>query len=250
MARYLAAALLSVLLGGAGIARADGAVVAVATNFATAAEHLEREFEAGQDRLTLVAGSTGKLYAQIVHGAPFDVLLSADQERPAALVSRGRISVEQTFTYAVGRLVLWSADPQLLQVDPRGVLGAGRFRRLALANPELAPYGRAALQTLRSLGYDEALQKKLVYGENVGQAHALVATGNAELGFVAHANVIAERRGSRWAVPAALHAPVLQDAVLLNAASAEAVAFFDFLRSAPARRVIARFGYGLPESDD
>lgn len=225
--------------------------MAVATNFSEVVERLEVDFEGSSaHRLTVVTGSTGKLYAQIVHGAPFDILLAADRRRPELLEQEGRAVVGSRFTYAVGRLTLWSPDPARVATDGIETLRAGAFRRLAIAHPELAPYGAAARETLTALGLLDALGDRIVLGENIGQAHALVATGNAELGFVALSYVLSPRNrtpGSRWDVPRNLHAPIRQDAVLLvrSVDHAAARAFLDYLRSAEARAVLEGFGYGV-----
>lgn len=232
------------------IALGEVALVAVAANFAEVMERLEADFEAeGTHAITVTTGSTGKLYAQIVNGAPFDVLLAADQTRPELLEQQG-IAVRGTrFTYASGRLSLWSADPHAFAGDGAAWLRRGAFRRLAIANPDLAPYGLAARQVLEALGVYEALAGRLVLGENVGQAHAMVATGNAEAGLVARAYVASPRNrepGSRWDVPADLHAPIRQDAVLLMRAEDNSAArdLLVFLRRDDVRRVIAGHGYG------
>ena len=224
--------------------------MAVAANFAEVMERLEADFEAESPHgITVTTGSTGKLYAQIVNGAPFDVLLAADQARPELLEQQG-IAVRGTrFTYASGRLSLWSADPQAFDDDAAAWLRRGAFRRLAIANPDLAPYGVAARQVLEALGVYESLVGRLVLGENVGQAHAMVATGNAEAGLVARAYVASPRNrepGSRWDVPADLHAPIRQDAVLLMRAEDNSAArdLLAFLRRDDVRRVIAGYGYG------
>lgn len=228
-------------------ASADEALVAVATNFSEVAEQLRRDFErASTHRLTLVSGSSGKLYAQIIQGAPFAVLLSADQQRPEQLVRQGMAREGSQFTYAVGRLVLWSADADLLAENPVSVLRSARFRKLAVANPELAPYGRAAIQALQTLGLHQGLQRKLVVGENIGQTHAMVATGNAELGFVALSYLNSPHNqinGSRWVVPRRYHTPVRQDAVLLDVENGAAHDFVEYLRGDDARRIIEGYGY-------
>lgn len=233
-----------------GIAFGEVALVAVAANFAEVMERLEADFEAESPHgLTVTTGSTGKLYAQIVNGAPFDVLLAADQARPELLEQQGLAVRGTRFTYASGRLSLWSADPQAFAGDGAAWLRRGAFRRLAIANPDLAPYGLAARQVLEALGVYEALAGRLVLGENVGQAHAMVATGNAEAGLVARAYVASPRNrepGSRWDVPADLHAPIRQDAVLLMRAEDNSAArdLLAFLRRDDVRRVIAGYGYG------
>ena len=222
--------------------------VAVAANFAAPMQKLAAAFEQDTGHTaTLVVGSTGKLYAQIKNGAPFQVLLSADDETPARLERDGLGLAGTRFTYAVGRLVLWSRQPGL--VDDKGdVLRSGKFKRIALADPKLAPYGAAAVDVLTGLGLMSWLAPKFVQGENIAQAYQFVATGNAELGFVARAQVFADGRltqGSAWTVPASLHAPIRQDAVLLNAGKGQpaAAALMAYLRSDKARAIIRSFGY-------
>jgi molybdate transport system substrate-binding protein len=230
-------------------AAAEEAVVAVAANFAEVAERLEKDFEgASGHTLNLVVGSTGKLYAQIVNGAPFDVFLSADEETPARLEKEGQAAAGSRFTYATGRLTLWSSEPGRIGGDGAATLKAGKFRRLAIANPELAPYGAAAKQALEKLGLWERFKDRIVTGETIGQAYAMVASGNAELGFVALSYVLSPRsetKGSRWDVPADLYPPLRQDAVLLARAAANPAArgFLDFLRSAKVKSLIQSYGY-------
>lgn len=230
---------------------AEDALVAVATNFSEVMERLESEFEeAGDHTLTVTTGSTGKLYAQVCNGAPFDILLAADQRRPKLLEAESRAVAGSRFTYAVGRLTLWSPDAERISADGPATLHAGSFRRLAIANPDLAPYGAAARETLAALGLLGMLGPRIVRGENIGQAHALVATGNADLGFVALSSVLSPRNkqpGSRWDVPQDLYTPIRQDAVLLTrgAENAAARAFLDFLKTDEARVVIESFGYGI-----
>ena len=232
-------------------AAAEEATVAVAANFMEVAERLEERFEEDTGHaLTLVVGSTGKLYAQITHGAPFDVFLAADQARPERLVRNGLAVPGSRFTYASGRLTLWSREPGRVGRDGAATLRQGYFRLLAIANPELAPYGAAARQALENLGLWEGLKDKLVMGETIGQAHALVASGNAELGFVALSYVLSPRNeteGSGWDVPAELYAPVRQDAVLLKRAAENPAArsFLDFLRSTEVKALTETYGYGV-----
>lgn len=229
-------------------ARAAEATVAVAANFSTAMDHLVPAFEqASGHRLTVVLGSSGKLAAQVQQGAPFDVFLSADVERPAALQAAGFAVPDSRFTYALGRLVLWSADPQAFSDGP-AYLAAGRFRHLAIANPALAPYGTAAQQALQALGVWPALQDRLVRAENIGQTYAMVAGGATQAGFVALAQLTDATPGSRWPVPQELHAPIRQDALLLvrGRDNPAARAFLDYLGSPPARAVITALGYDLP----
>lgn len=245
--RRLAAVCL--MIAAAAPARADEALVAVAANFAHAAEALESAFEAASEHeVTIATGSTGQLYAQIVHGAPFDVFLAADAERPRLLERSGAAAAGTRFTYAVGRLALWSPDPGRIPADGAEALRAD-IRRLAIANPDIAPYGAAAMETLRALGLDDALAPELVRAENIGQAYALTATGNAELGIVALSSVLSSRtgpEGSYWCVPSDLYAPIRQDAVLLARADADpaARAFLAFLKTDAARAIIESYGYG------
>jgi molybdate transport system substrate-binding protein len=232
-------------------ASAEEALVAVATNFSEVIEQLEAGFESASGHsLTVATGSTGKLYAQINIGAPFDILLAADHRRPELLEEAGLAVAGSRFTYAIGRLTLWSPDPERVAANGAETLQAGAFRKLAIANPELAPYGAAARETLAALGLLETLEEKLVMGETIGQTHALVATGNAELGFVALSYILSPRNkrpGSRWDVPLELHSPIRQDALLLMRAvdNAAARAFLEYLQNDTARGVIERFGYGV-----
>ena len=223
---------------------ADQVRVAVATNFSFAGQEIGELFsDATGHEAVLSFGSSGQLYAQITQGAPFDVFLAADRGYPRRAVQDGHAVAGSMFTYATGRLVLFSADAS--RVAGRASLEAGEFTRLAVANPELAPYGAAAVEVLAALGLADRLQPKLVRGNNVAQTYQFVITGNAELGFVALAQVIAHQRGSRWVVPRELHSPIAQDAVLLvRAAGSEAAeAFLAFLRGPAAASVLARYGY-------
>jgi len=229
--------------------RPDGeARIAVAANFAPALRALVEAFEAHHDgRIAIVVGSTGKLYAQIHHGAPFDALFAADERRPMLLDNEGRARAGSRFTYAIGRLALWSPDAGRVDVAGR-VLSEGRFRHLAIANPKLAPYGRAAQQVLEARGLWQTLRPRLVRGENVGQAWQFVHSGNAELGFVALSQVRQREQalaGSHWVVPQALYAPIVQQAVLLtdNPLAAD---FLRFVQGDGGRAMIASFGYQLP----
>ncbi|MCR9269505.1 MAG: molybdate ABC transporter substrate-binding protein [Hyphomonadaceae bacterium] len=223
--------------------------VAVASNFKTTMDALEVSFEADTGyELDIVTGSTGKLFAQITYGAPYDVFLAADQARPARLVEDGRAIAGSRFTYALGRLVLWSEQATALDAES---LGASDLHRLAVANPDLAPYGRAAIQVIGALGLDAPLSTKLVLGENVGQAFAFVSTGNAQLGFVSEAQVLSRtgtERGTFWRPESDLYDPIAQDAVLITTATENpaARAFMDYLNSASAKDIIAQHGYDLP----
>jgi molybdate transport system substrate-binding protein len=194
-------------------------------------------------------GATGKFYAQISHGAPFQVLLSADDTTPAKLEREGKAVARSRMTYAIGTLVLWSAQAGV--VDSQGdVLKKGDFKHLAIANPKLAPYGAAAVQVMDKLGVSQALQPRVVQGENIAQTFQFVATGNAALGFVALSQVMVDgkvRSGSAWQVPASLHDPMRQDAVLLTPGkdSAAAAALLAYLRSAKARGIMQSYGYSF-----
>jgi molybdate transport system substrate-binding protein len=251
-----AAGLAAAWLAIAGLAAPLGAAevqVAVAANFAAPLAEIGRAFEqATGHRLAVSAGSTGKLVAQIANGAPFEVLLAADAERPQRLEQEGRAVAGSRFTYARGRLALWSADPGLVDAEGK-VLAGGRFRHLAIANPKLAPYGEAAEQVLAGLGLLERLTPLLVEGEDIGQTYQFVASGAAELGFVALSQVRAgaaggQPRGSLWIVPEKRYRPIEQQAVLLARGkdSVAARAFLRFLRGAQARAILERFGYALP----
>lgn len=224
--------------------------VAVAANFAAPMQRIAAAF--AQDtghKAVLSLGSTGKFHAQILSGAPFQVLLAADDETPARLEREGLGVPGTRFTYAVGRLVLWSRQPGRVDAEA-AVLKTGAFQRLALADPKLAPYGAAAVEVLQGLGLMAALAPKLVQGENIAQAYQFVATGNADLGFVALAQVTSEgrlREGSAWRVPASLHAPIRQDALLLNPGREQpaAMALMAYLKSERARAIVRSFGYDL-----
>ncbi len=234
-----------------GTAQAEQVRVAVAANFAPALKALAAGFEQGSGHQLLAsAGATGKLYAQIKSGAPFDILLAADQTTPAKLEQEGDAVAQSRFTYASGKLLLWSPQPGL--VDERGrVLFTGTFRHIALAAPQLAPYGAAAVQTLTALGLHKTLEPRWVQGESIGQTYGFVATGHAELGFIALSQVAQDGRigrGSGWLVPPALYQPLRQDAVLLARSSqnAGALALLAYLKTQQAQTVIRSFGYETP----
>ena len=234
----------------AGAASAEDVQVAVAANFSAPMQVIAAAFERDTGhKARLAFGSSGKFYAQIRNGAPFQVLLSADDETPARLEREGMAVVGTRFTYAVGRLALWSA--QAGRVDARGdVLKKGGYKHLAIANPKLAPYGAAAIEVLKNRGLLEAVQPKFVQGENIAQTWQFVASGNAELGFVALSQVSRDGKltgGSAWIVPANLHAPIRQDAVILAAGkgSAAASALMAYLKSDKAKAVIRTYGYDI-----
>lgn len=241
----LVAVLLWALSLTAGPAVAGEARIAVAANFTEPAQVLAARFRTRTGhRVTLSFGSSGQLYGQIANGAPFDAFLSADAERPLRTEAEGLAMVGARFTYATGRLVLFSRTPGL--VDAKGaVLAKGGFEKLAIADPRTAPYGRAAIETLASLKVDGRLRTRLVTGASITQAYQYVQTGAAELGFVALSQVVNTPGGSRWIVPAARHAPIDQQAVLLKtgADNAAAKAFLIFLKSREAKAIIRRYGY-------
>lgn len=242
-------ALLAGLAAGAGL-RAETVQVAVAANFAAPMQAIAALFEkTSGHRVELVSGATGRFYAQIRSGAPFDLFLSADSEAPAKLEQEGLAVPGSRFTYARGTLVLWSADAAL--VDAQGqVLRTGAFRKIAIAQPRVAPYGAAAMQAIEKLGLSSHLTPRLVYGESLGQTFNFVSTGNAELGFVALSQVLEGgqlKGGSMWPVPQTLHAPIAQDAVLLKRAQANVAArdLLALLKSDRIRDLIRSYGYAL-----
>ena len=225
--------------------------VAVAANFAAPMRSLAQTFEKNTGHKVIVAlGATGQLYAQIKNGAPFDVLLAADDETPKKLQAEGLAVPGSRATYAIGRLVLWSRRDGL--IDAQGeFLSAGRFDRIAIANPKLAPYGLAAIEVIETLGLTQAIKPKLVEASNITQAHQFVASGNAEIGFVALAQVAEGgkiKSGSGWLIPESLHSPIQQDLVLLKRGKANPAAqqLIEFLRSENAKAVIRSYGYSLP----
>lgn len=229
---------------------ADEVQVAVAANFAAPMQKIAAAFEqASGHKVLLSTGATGKFYVQIKNGAPFEILLAADDETPLKLEKEGAAVAGSHFTYAIGKLVLWSAKPGV--VDDKGeVLKKGSFNHLAVANPKLAPYGQAAVEAMQALHLHDSLAPKLVMGENIAQTHQFVTTGNAELGFVALSQVYENgklKSGSAWSVPASLYQPIRQDAVLLEKgkASPAADALMKYLKSEPAKAIILSYGYML-----
>ena len=238
------------LLFAASTAQADAVQIAVAANFTAPAKLLAAAFEQDSGhKAQLAFGGTGKFYAQIRNGAPFEVLLSADDTTPAKLEAEGAAVAGSRYTYAVGRLVLWSAQPGYVD-DQGAVLAKGDFKHLAIANPKLAPYGAATIEALTALKRLDAVQAKFVQGENIAQTHQFVASGNAELGFVALSQVMQDSRiasGSAWIVPAGLHQAIRQDAVLLEKGRGKpaAEAWLKFLRNQKAKAIIKSFGYEI-----
>ncbi len=229
-------------------AQAEVVQIAVAANFTAPARALAEIFaRTTGHEAKLSFGATGAFYTQIKNGAPFDILLAADDERPIRLEKEGDTVPGSRFTYAIGQLVLWSAKPGF--VDGEGaVLKGGNFNKIAIANPKLAPYGAAAVETMDKLGLAAALTPKLVTGESIGQTYNFIATGNAGLGFVALAQVLDGgklKSGSMWVVPAKHHAPIIQDAVILKRAAANpaAKAWMALMRSPNTQDFIRSYGY-------
>jgi molybdate transport system substrate-binding protein len=220
--------------------------VAVAANFTDAAKEIAAAFKqkTGHDAV-LSFGSSGQFYTQITQDAPFQIMLSADDERPKKLISDGLGLPDSRFTYAIGKLVLWSKDPKLVKGE--ATLKSGAFSKLSICNPLAAPYGAAAVETMKSLKLYDTLQAKFVEGANITQAFQFVATGNAELGFIALSQLTGNNGGSRWLVPQDLYKPIRQDAVLLKkgASNEAATAFIAFLKGPEARAIIEKYGYAF-----
>ena len=230
-------------------AQADEVLVAVAANFAGPLAKIGEAFTAASGHtLKVSSGATGKFYSQVVAGAPFEVLIAADDETPKKLIAEGLAVAGTNFTYAIGKLVLWSAQPGFVD-DQGAVLASSKFAHLAVANPKLAPYGQAGMEVLQARGLTDAMATKLVTAESIAQAYQFIATGNAELGFVALSQVAVPGKpvtGSSWLVPQSLYGEIRQDAVLLRAGEKNpaAAALLAYLKSAPAKSVIRSFGYG------
>lgn len=242
-------ALLTGLLAALGIHAAE-VQVAVAANFTAPAQQIAAEFERKTGHKAMLSfGATGKFYAQIKNGAPFEVFLAANDSTPAKLDGEGMTVAGSRFTYAIGTLVLWSAKPDLVDADGK-ILATGNFNKLAIANPKTAPYGAAAIETLTRLKLLDAVQGKLVQGESIAQAFQFAKTGNADLGFVALSQVYKDGKltgGSAWIVPGNMHESIRQDAVILAKGkdNPAAQAFVDFLKGTYAHAVITAYGYGL-----
>ncbi|OQW34061.1 MAG: molybdate ABC transporter substrate-binding protein [Nitrospira sp. SG-bin1] len=247
--RFLTWCMFVVIVTGVTPALADQALVAVAANFIPPFRELAIEFETTTGHtLRVAAGSSGNFYSQIKNGAPFDVFLSADGERPKLLEEEGLGVKESRFTYAIGRLVLWSPNLDLMKGEQ--TLRSEHFKHLAIANPKTAPYGVAAIQTMQKLGVWEKVRPRIVMGENLGQTMGFIESGNAELGFVALSQVIdpnIKHKGARWDVPKHLHEPIRQDVILLTKSQQNpaAKALMEFLGSPTAQAIIERYGYEL-----
>jgi molybdate transport system substrate-binding protein len=230
-------------------ALAEQALVAVAANFVPPFREVAMEFEKATGHTLLVAsGPSGGFYTQIKNGAPFDVFFSADNERPKLLEDEGLGVKGSRFTYAIGRLVLWSPDPNLVKGED--TLRSEKFKHLAIANPKTAPYGVAAMQAMQKLGVWENIQPRLVMGEGLGQTMGFIESGNAELGFLSLSQVLDPKikgKGGRWDVPVDLHEPIQQDVVLLTKGkdNPAAKALMEFMEGPQAKSIIVRYGYGL-----
>jgi molybdate transport system substrate-binding protein len=230
-------------------ANADEVQVAVAANFTAPMQKIAAEFEKDTGHKVVPSfGSTGKFYAQIKNGAPFEVLLAADDETPAKLIAENAGVAGSQFTYAIGKLVLWSAKPGVVD-DAGDVLKKGAFEHIAIANPKLAPYGAAGVETMKALGVYDAVQAKIVTAENIGQAYQFVSSGNAELGFVALSQVLKDGKieGSAWIVPAKYYPQIRQDAVILDKGKGKPAAetLLKYLKGDKAKAVIKSYGYEL-----
>lgn len=241
------ASFLSLLV--AGVVQAGEVQVAVAANFAAPIARIGEAFSAATGHaLKVSSGATGKFYTQIINGAPFEVLVAADDETPTRLIAEGHAVAGTNFTYAIGRLVLWSAQPGF--VDAQGaVLASDKVKHVAIANPKVAPYGAAAIEVIEARGLSGVVTPKLVTAESIAQAYQFAFTGNAEVGFVALSQVAVPGQpmaGSHWLVPQSLHGAIRQDAVLLKAGQRNpaAAAWLAYLKSDAAKQLIRDFGYG------
>ena len=227
--------------------------VAVASNFYPTMKKIVDLYELKKTNLNnphkviLISGSSGKHFAQIINGAPFDIFFSADEEKPRLLEKQGKVEPDSRFTYAKGKLVLWS--PRNDFVDSSGeILKQDDFKFLAIANPKIAPYGKSAEETLKSLKLWKKMQKKIVRGENIGQTFQFVRSGNAQLGFVAYSQIIGSDNiidGSFWEIPESIYTPINQQAVLLKASNA-GKDFLSFIQSDESLSIILKSGYALP----
>ena len=241
--------LLTSLIGVATTLHADEVSVAVAANFTAPMKQIAAEFEKDTGHKVVTSfGSTGKFYAQIKNGAPFEVLLTADDETPSKLIKENAAVAGSQFTYAIGKLVLWSVKPGF--VDGTGaVLRQGSFAHIALADPNLAPYGAAATEAMKAMGVYDSLQPKIVTAENIAQAHQFISSGNSELGFVALSQVLKDGKieGSSWLVPSNLYKSIRQDAVILEKGKGRpaADALMNYLKGDKAKAIIKSFGYEL-----
>ena len=244
--KWLFLALTVLMTSLAAPAQADQTHVAVAANFTEPAKEIAALFKqkTGHEAI-LIFGASGAFLTQISHDAPFEVFLSADSDRPKAAIDQGFAVPGSSFTYAVGKLVLWNKVVDVTKGDE--ALKAGAFSKISIANPNAAPYGTAAVETMKALGVFDALQPKLVQGNSIAQAFQFVDTKNAEVGFVALSQLFGVTDGTRWLVPQELYSPIRQDAVLLKRGEKDeaSIAFLAFLKGPEARAIIEKFGYGL-----
>ena len=246
MPSMLVAAIAMIVASLAAPAEAGQTCVAVAANFTEPAKEIAALFKQKTgNEAVLIFGASGAFFTQLTHGAPFEVFLSADEERPKAAADQGFAIADSRFTYAIGRLVLWSRVVDVTKGDE--ALKAGNFAKLAIANPVAAPYGTASIETMKALGVYDALKPKIVQGNSIAQAFQFVDTKNADVGFVALSQLFNVTAGTRWEIPQNLYSPIRQDAVLLErGANDEAsIAFLEFLKGPEARAVIEKFGYVL-----
>jgi molybdate transport system substrate-binding protein len=224
--------------------KAEEILVAVAANFTEPAKEIAQAFEKNSGhKLILSFGSTGQFYSQITQGAPFQVFLSADQATPKKAVEDGFAVGDTVFTYATGKIVLYSEQPDLVRGE--STLHEANFQKIAIANPTTAPYGAAAVQAMKALGVYDGLKGKIVQGNNIAQTFQFVPTGSAELGFVALSQVTKRNEGSHWVVPHSLYSPIRQDAALLSKGTGAARAFLAFLKKPEAAAIIEKYGYGI-----
>ena len=244
--KWLLLALTALMTSLAAPAQAGQTHVAVAANFTEPAKEIAALFKqkTGHEAI-LIFGASGAFLTQISHDAPFEVFLSADSDRPKAAIDQGFAVPGSSFTYAIGKLVLWSKVVDVTKGDE--ALKAGAFSKISIANPNAAPYGTAAVETMKALGVFDALQPKLVQGNSIAQAFQFVDTKNAEVGFVALSQLFGVTDGTRWLVPQELYSPIRQDAVLLKRGEKDeaSIAFLAFLKGPEARAIIEKFGYGL-----
>lgn len=228
--------------------RAEDITIAVASNFSSTIKTIAKQFEKDHGHKVYISiGSSGRHYAQIKNGAPFDVFLSADARRPIRLEEEGIAIPLSRFTYALGKIVLWSPDKSLI-INQGQILQNPQFQHLAIANPRLAPYGRSAKEIIDAIGAWDTLSSRIVQGENIGQTFQFVKSGNAQLGFVALSQITQSgdiKQGSHWEVPESLYSPIEQQAVLLNQ-KPTSVAFINFLKKATTRTLIRNAGYRTP----
>lgn len=241
-----------IVFGTLSIAWSSEIHVAVASNFYSPFKKIAHQFEKETGhKIRIISGSTGKLFAQIMHGAPFELFLAADQRRPKFLEKNGNIVSGTRFTYALGKITLWSATPNAISGDGKSTLKAKNFSHIAIANPKTAPYGKAALQTMQKLGLWNEVRTLIVQGENIGQTFQFVASQNAKLGFVALSQILDPKNkleGKRWDVPETFYDPLKQDLVILKKGKNNpgANALWEYLKSNAAKLIIKKYGYGLP----